>query len=192
MWNKDYNHVIEIVTSDKTFYLAAGSKDEEKAWFKCLCKTIFGSANRNSIVQVLDRPEPLDLGYHSLDRSITDSNASDSPEIPAHSSPHFGSISSSRERLTTSQERLTTSQERLTTSQERLTNSRERLTNSREQLTGSQTGAGALGSFDGSTDVGHPPLRNVMSSASSELSSLISFESGFDDTASMASSLAEG
>ena len=52
MWNKEYHHVIEIVIQDKTFHLAAGSKDEEKAWFKDLCKAVFGNANRNSIVQV--------------------------------------------------------------------------------------------------------------------------------------------
>ena len=52
VWNKDNHHVIEIVIQDKTFHLAAGSKDEEKAWFKDLCKAVFGNANRNSIVQV--------------------------------------------------------------------------------------------------------------------------------------------
>ena len=50
--NKDNHHVIEIVIQDKTFHLAAGSKDEEKTWFKDLCKAVFGNANRNSIVQV--------------------------------------------------------------------------------------------------------------------------------------------
>lgn len=38
---------------DKTIHLAAVSKDEEKSWFKDLCKAVFGNANRNSIVQVI-------------------------------------------------------------------------------------------------------------------------------------------
>ena len=54
--NKDNNCTIEIVIQDKTFHLAAGSKDEEKAWFKDLCKAVFGNANRNSIVQVSINP----------------------------------------------------------------------------------------------------------------------------------------
>lgn len=52
VWNKEYNHVIEIVIQDKTIHLAASSKEEEKSWFKDLCKAVFGHANRNSIVQV--------------------------------------------------------------------------------------------------------------------------------------------
>ena len=53
VWNKEYQNVIEIVIQDKTFHLAACSKEEEKAWFKDLCKAVFGNANRNTIVQVI-------------------------------------------------------------------------------------------------------------------------------------------
>ena len=51
-YNKEYNHVLEVVTQDKTFYLAAGSKEEEKSWFRDLCQVVFGNSERNSLVQV--------------------------------------------------------------------------------------------------------------------------------------------
>lgn len=49
---KEYNHVIEVVIQDKTIHLAALTKEDEKSWFKDLCKAVFGNSNRNSIVQV--------------------------------------------------------------------------------------------------------------------------------------------
>ena len=154
VWNKDYNHVLEIVTSDKTFYLGAGSKEEEKAWFKSLCKVVFGNANRNSIVQVLDRPDPIDMGYHSLDRgSGEDTNLAMS---------HSGSLAQSSPQLS-------------------------KVLGSREKLDPDSTVLSELNVTGSSVEA-----RNATSSLSCELSSLISFESGFDETASVASSVAEG
>ena len=156
VWNKDYNNVLEIVTSDKTFYLGAGNKDEEKAWFKSLCKVVFGNANRNSIVQVLDRPDPFDVGYNSLDRGAdTESNLSRSQSSAlGHSSPQLSKIMGSREKLG-----LNT------------------------------TGTSDLNITISSTDT---IPRNAISSMSGEISSLVSFESGFDDAASIVSSVTEG
>ena len=154
VWNKDYNHVLEIVTSDKTFYLGASSKDEEKAWFKSLCKIVFGNANRNSIVQVLDRPDPIDMGYHSLDRGNGEENGL--------SMSHSNSLAESSPQLS-------------------------KVMGSREKLGLDTTGISDLNVTGSSTEA-----RNATSSLSCELSSLISFESGFDETASVASSTAEG
>jgi len=154
VWNKDYNHVLEIVTSDKTFYLGASSKDEEKAWFKSLCKIVFGNANRNSIVQVLDRPDPIDMGYHSLDRGNGEENDL--------SMSHSNSMAESSPQLS-------------------------KVMGSREKLGLDSTGISDLNVTGSSTEA-----RNATSSLSCELSSLISFESGFDETASVASSIAEG
>ena len=153
VWNKEYNHVLEIVTSDKTFYLGAGSKEEEKSWFKSLCKIVFGNANRNSIVQVLSRPEVMDMGYHSLDRGTEeDSNLSRSQSTSlTQSSPQLSKIMGSK-----------------------------------EKLGHDSTGFSDLNVTGSSTET-----RNVLSPLSSELSSLISFESGFDDLGSVASSIAE-
>ncbi|XP_065071169.1 uncharacterized protein LOC135695889 [Rhopilema esculentum] len=155
VWNKDYNNVLEIVTSDKTFYLGAGNKDEEKAWFKSLCKVVFGNANRNSIVQVLDRPDPFDVGYNSLDRGTdTESNLSRCQSSAlGHSSPQLSKIMGSREKLG-----LNT------------------------------TGTSDLNITISSTDT---IPRNAISSMSGEISSLVSFESGFDDAASVVSSVTE-
>lgn len=50
--NKEYPYVIEIIVGDKTMQLAASSKEEEKAWFRDLCGTVFGNSNLNNIVQV--------------------------------------------------------------------------------------------------------------------------------------------
>ena len=146
--------MLEIVTSDKTFYLGAGSKEEEKAWFKSLCKIVFGNANRNSIVQVLDRPDPIDMGYHSLDRGTgEDGNLSLS---------HSNSLAQSSPQLS-------------------------KVLGSKEKLGHDCTGASDLNVTGSSTEA-----RNATSSMSCDLSSLISFESGFDETASVASSTAEG
>lgn len=154
VWNKEYNHVLEIVTSDKTFYLGAGTKEEEKAWFKSLCKIVFGNANRSSIVQVLDRPDPIDLGYHSLDRGTgDDSNLSRSQSSSlAQSSPQLTKISGSREKI----------------------------------------GLDVTGLSDLNVTESSVETRNATSSLSCELSSLVSFESGFDDSASVISSVTEG
>eukprot|EP00794_Sanderia_malayensis_P005411 gene5410-6087_t len=156
VWNKDYSHVLEIVTSDKTFFLGAGTKEEEKSWFKSLCKVVFGNANRNSIVTVLGRPEPYDMGYHSLDRGEeatgSNSNLADAKTFAfAHSSPQLSRILGSTERVHN--------------------------TSTHDPL---------------STPDPNNDSRNVASSSSCDLASIISFESGFDDGASIVSSLTEG
>lgn len=160
VWNKDYNYVIEIVVQDKTIHLAAVSKDEEKSWFKDLCKAVFGNANRNSIVQVVDKPtSELDFGYHSLDRSSIEGNR-DSPRT-----------------LHTVEESLNETSE------------------SREELRNISASTGALNdttSVDGTQGSTEQLQRTLTSSVASELSSLVSFESGFDDNSSMASTVTEG
>ncbi|XP_066917390.1 serine-rich adhesin for platelets-like [Clytia hemisphaerica] len=161
VWNKDNHHVIEIVIQDKTFHLAAGNKDEEKAWFKDLCKAVFGNANRNSIVQVLDKPSEFDFGYHSLDRTSLDGNT-DSPRT-----------------LHTVEESLNESRDDCSRDD----------TQSLERVTGAMNDSTSVDGSHGSSE--YLMKHANSSSVASELSSLVSFESGFDDGSSVASTVTE-
>lgn len=161
VWNKEYQNVIEIVIQDKTIHLAASSKEEEKAWFKDLCKAVFGNANRNSIVQVIEKPSSeLDFGYHSLDRTSVDGNT-DSPR-PLH----------------TVEESLQESQD----------NTHDE-TQSADRISAVLNESASVNGSHSSSE--HLVKNQNSASVASELSSLVSFESGFDDGSSVASTVTE-
>jgi len=159
---KEYHHVIEVVIQDKTIHLAALTKEDEKSWFKDLCKAVFGNSNRNSIVQVVEKTgSEHDFGYHSLDRSITE-----------------GIIDTDSPRLHTVEESLNESDP-----------------GSREELRSMSASSGGLNdnvSIDGVHGSQETLRKTLTSSVASELSSLVSFESGFDDAASLASTITDG
>uniref|UniRef100_T2M6N4 Docking protein 1 n=1 Tax=Hydra vulgaris TaxID=6087 RepID=T2M6N4_HYDVU len=141
VWNKEYNHVIEIVIPDRTIHLAAQSKEEQKLWFKDMCEIIFGNSSKSSLVQVVKKlSSEHDIGYHSLSRT-TKEEIDNSPRS-LHTVPEVSHEVDSGDLL---------------------------IKENKETR-----------------------KINKVSSVGSELSSLVSFESGFDDASSMTSTITEG
>lgn len=156
--NKEYAYVIEIMIQDKTIQLAASSKEEERAWFRDLCGTVFGNSNLTNIVQVVDKSPTTGLDYHTLEECDLDSDISSPRVLHPVAENVIEDVGSGEE----------------------------------HSIGSSSATLNDSTSVDGTNDFKENGQLPLTSSVASELSSLVSFESGFCDGSSVASTVTEG